>query len=195
MREEQPLAAEAGAGGGVFDYGRVRECWPMDAPLLAGRGCRSKRRRRASDAGWGDRLRLDLHGGCVYGGASGSVCLARRAAEHDEEARPAWSLIPYARGKRRNRCSGARLECGRVVRRALLGLGRLEMDVVVVPLKLAARRVAKFDVKLRLASLRAVHAMHTILTRMVLLAPLSQGCRRRIPYLRHRWQQHRSIAR
>ena len=53
------------------------------------------------------------------------------------------------------------------------------MDVVVVPLKLAARRFAKFDVKLRLASLRAVHAMHTILTRMVLFE--CRFCRERFP--------------
>ena len=43
----------------------------MDAPLLAGRGSDLKKRRRASDVVWGDRLRLDLHGGCVYGGGLG----------------------------------------------------------------------------------------------------------------------------
>ena len=55
----------------------------------------------------------------------------------------------------------------------------LPLEVAVVPIKQAPLRVAKYFVRLRESSLRAVHAVHAMLTRMVLFD--CNCCRERFP--------------
>ena len=57
--------------------------------------------------------------------------------------------------------------------------GMLAKCFILLPLKRFPLRVAKYDVRLRDASLRAVHAMHAILSRMVLFH--CNECRERFP--------------
>ena len=63
--------------------------------------------------------------------------------------------------------------------RRALATGQLLAEYLVVPLKKFPVRVAKYDVRLRDQSLRAVQAMHAILSRMVLFN--CGVCRERFP--------------
>jgi hypothetical protein len=63
--------------------------------------------------------------------------------------------------------------------RTLLDKGRLQKSYTMVPVKRLPIRVAKYDLCLRENSLRAVHAVHTILTRMVLF--YCRECKERFP--------------
>jgi len=63
--------------------------------------------------------------------------------------------------------------------RRLLQAGQLQERYQVVPLKKLPVRVAKYDVRLREGSLRAVQAMHAILSRMVLFH--CKECKERFP--------------
>ena len=68
-----------------------------------------------------------------------------------------WRIKPRAQSEKHKKEMDLR---GKVV-------GQIGENCLVVPLKKFPVRVAKYDVRLRDVSLRAAHAMHTILTRMV----------------------------
>ena len=70
--------------------------------------------------------------------------------------------------------------------------GRILSHYNVVPLKKIPARVLKYDVSLRDASLRAVQAMHTILTRMVLFN--CTVCMERFPTFHPAYEPPPSIA-
>ena len=70
--------------------------------------------------------------------------------------------------------------------------GRLLSQYTVVPLKKIPARVLKYDVPLRDATLRAVQAMHTILTRMVLFN--CTVCMERFPTFHPAYEPPPSIA-
>ena len=70
--------------------------------------------------------------------------------------------------------------------------GRILSQYNVVPLKKIPSRVLKYDVSLREASLRAVQAMHTILTRMVLFH--CTVCMERFPTFHPAYEPPPSIA-
>ena len=85
----------------------------------------------------------------------------------------AWLVERGGRSAHRNRL-GKNLNLFRS-----LGKGALPKEYRVVSLKHLPVRVAKYDVNLRDAPLRAVQAMHTILSRMVLFT--CNECNERFP--------------
>ena len=126
---------------------------------LKGRPLLSKRDRR-SWAGPEDEAEV----GVTVGGKSVVLCLRRPA---DASSR-AWAVL--REGRERNGAGDVR---------TLLDKGRLQKSYTMVPVKRLPIRVAKYDLCLRENSLRAVHAVHTILTRMVLF--YCRECKERFP--------------
>ena len=68
---------------------------------------------------------------------------------------------------------------GQIDTRRLLDVGAVEPAYAAVPLKKVPVRVAKYDVQLREAALRATQAMHAMLSHMVLFT--CNDCRERFP--------------
>ena len=113
-----------------------------------------------------DELVLDVfpHG---VGDRKQELKLRRRSHAVDD----AWRVKPQAQLERQ----------GKVRRNLRYGkhFQQFDEDFILIPLKKFPVRVAKYDVRLRDASLRAAQAMHAILTRMVLFQ--CHECNERFP--------------
>ena len=83
-------------------------------------------------------------------------------------------------------------EVKRLNQRRRIERGELPSEWRAFPVKFLPVRTAKYEVELREASLQAVHAMHTILSRMVLF--ICNHCKERFPAFHPAYAPPPSIA-
>ena len=109
-----------------------------------------------------------------------------RSATPAAEGEEAWRLMPQARrvaGRKAGECANYRNQ---------VKSGVISSEYKFVPLKKIPVRVAKYDLRLRENSLRAVHAMHTILSHVVLFR--CKHCKERFPTFHPAYEPPPTIA-